>query len=135
MVEHVVVGRGVEHVRGDAGDHVGVSRLDRAGGVQHADDAGCAAIQTLEEPARRQAEVLGQRGHVVGRKDEGGGGQTVHVAHREPGGPERDVQCLPEHALDRSVGALLVGGLARADDEHTVISRGMRQVSCLPDHL
>ena len=63
----------------DAGHDVGVARLHRARRAPQRHDAARAAEGHVVEPARREAEVLGEADRGVGREREARDGETVDL--------------------------------------------------------
>jgi hypothetical protein len=86
--------------------------------VRHAYDARGAAVKTLEQEARLDAQVLRQRRDVVGREQEAGRGDAVDSTPRESGVRKRGASRLVEKALHALGRLLRVLRLAGADDPH-----------------
>ena len=68
--EHLAERLDVVGVGGDAGDDVGIARLHRARGAAQRHHARRAAGRDVVEPARREAQVLGDADGGVGRERE-----------------------------------------------------------------
>jgi hypothetical protein len=115
VVERPVVRRNVERVGGQAEHHLGIAVADRARRMAHADHAGRAAVDPLEQEAGLDAEMLGQGGYVVRGQKEGGGGQTVDSRPGQARGTQRGIGRLEEQLMDSLWRALSVLRLADAD--------------------
>jgi len=68
---------GMVGVGGDASDNTGIAALHGACGAAQGDDAARPAHRNVIEPARRQAEMLGQPDRRVGRQAEAGDAKPV----------------------------------------------------------
>ena len=91
-------------VAGDAGDDLGVTRLNRARGAAQADNAGRAAHRHVIEPARRKAEMLGQADGAVGRQRKTRHAQAVDLVLGNAGAIDQRLQRAgdePMRAADR----------------------------------
>ena len=86
----------------DAGDDLGVARLDGARGAAHRHHAGGAAQRQVVEPARGEAEVLRQAHRRVGRQREARHAQAVDVVL----GDARLAHQFGQHPADEPVRAM-----------------------------
>ena len=82
--EHLPERLDVVGIGGDAGDDVGVSRLHRARGAAQRHHARRAAGRDVVEPARAEAEVLGDADGGVGREREAADGEAVDLFLGDP---------------------------------------------------
>ena len=98
-------------VAGDTGDDLGVACLNGARRAAEAVNAGRAAHRHVIEPARRQAEMLGQADRGVGRQREARDAQAVHLVLADSGAIDQ----LLQRAGDEPV---------RAADAETLIGNG-----------
>ena len=99
-------------VAGNAGDELGISRLHRAGGAAQRHDGAGAAERHMIEPARREAEMLGQADGCVGPDREARYRQAVEILWRQAGLLGQRVQRAADPPVRR------VGGIAAIRDGH-----------------
>ncbi len=108
-------------VGGDAGDDVGVAGLHRARRTPQRDDACRTAERHVVEPARREAEMLGQPDRLVRREREAREHEPVDVRGTQARLFGERMQRPPHPPVCGVHGVAPIGNGHRRADDHAVI--------------